>query len=183
MNAQPAPSDASEDGIVGLFSRDVIERGNALYRRDTEIYGGSTLKALAENIAFNYICEKAGVEWPAHPIGAQTYAAIKLMSLALILSNAKASPEILAEAICDLGILGRRASDEAAKLRRIAEDAQVAKAPEPAPPPSRPRSTPLPELVATEDDLEEAGSEAALLIRRLSQVPYRGGEPIVRMRE
>jgi hypothetical protein len=161
--------------FLTVFSQDVISRGKALLERETLVYGGPTVKSLAENIAFNFICKTADVSWPMKPVDAQTYAAVKLMALALVLANAPASPEIIAEAVRDLGVLGRRMANAAEMgLDRTVAVMPAAREPEQQQPqqqiPFAPRTAEQaaqPQLKATDPDLDGAGSQAYQLLRNL----------------
>lgn len=164
---------ATEDEIIGLFSKDVIERGAALLERDRRVYGTEELYTVSENVAFNYICRQANISWPNKPIGMQTFAAIKLMTLAQVLCHSPASPEIIAEAIRDLGILGKRmaklvAEDQARDQRPPPSASPPPVAPIPFAPSMRRTGSPMAELVGALDTAEEAEgrSQASELIRR-----------------
>jgi hypothetical protein len=137
--------DMTEKAIIGMFSRDVIDRGRAMMAEDTRIYGDPTAKNIHDNTAQNYIYNVAGVAFPDRPVTPQLHAAARLMSLSLALVTTAATPDVLASAVKEIGVLAKRLSDS----QKIASDIDK----------------------ANSDDLDHAGSEAQSILQRISPSP------------
>ena len=93
--------------INDLVKKDVMARGKELMARDKEIFGTVEARVAARVLAQNFIYGLAKVNYPNNPISMQTSVAAELMALAITMISTRATTEILAIAVQEIGILSR----------------------------------------------------------------------------
>jgi len=96
-----------EDDLHAMFSGNIIKRGAALLAAEKTLYGTEHGKSVSRMVAQNYIYAIAGVNYPDKPVTPQIHAAAEMMALALTLLYTSQTPELMAHAVKELGILSK----------------------------------------------------------------------------